>query len=134
MFRRVVMVVGGLLLFGIAFVPRSWADEWNEKTVITFREAVEVPGMALPAGTYVFKLMDSPSDRDIVQIFNKDQTELLATIHAIPDYRTDPTSRPVVEFNERPASSPEAINAWFYPGDLYGMEFVYPRNQTRGKD
>jgi hypothetical protein len=130
MFRRLMVVLGGLLLLGIAFVPRSQADEWNEKTVFTFSEPVEVPGMVLPAGTYVFQLMDSPSDRDIVQIFNKDQTKLLAAILAIPDYRMNPTSSPVVKFNERPASSPEAIDAWFYPGLNYGMEFVYPRERA----
>jgi hypothetical protein len=130
MFRRLMVVLGGLLLFGIAFAPRSQADEWNEKTIFTFSQPVEVPGMILPPGTYVFKLMDSLSDRDVVQIFNKDQTKLLATILAIPDYRMNPTSTPIVKFNERPANAPEAIDAWFYPGDNYGMEFVYPKERA----
>src|SRR5947209_20599606 len=55
------------------------ADEWNNRTTITFSAPVEVPGVGvhlLPAGTYLFKLMDSPSDRNIVQIFNEDGTHL----------------------------------------------------------
>lgn len=83
--------------------------------------------MVLPAGTYVFKLLDSMSDRDIVQIFNKDQTHLYATILAIPDYRMQPTGRTVVTFAERAEGSPEALKAWFYPGDQFGQEFVYPK-------
>jgi LPXTG-motif cell wall-anchored protein len=33
----------------------------------------------------------------------------------------------VITFDERPVGSPEAIKAWFYPGDNYGHEFVYPK-------
>ena len=47
----------------------------------------------LPAGTYVFKLMNPQSNRHIVQIFNKDQTKIYATILAIPNYRLKPKTR-----------------------------------------
>jgi hypothetical protein len=32
-----------------------------------------------------------------------------------------------MKFSERPGDSPEALRAWFYPGDNYGQEFVYPK-------
>ena len=118
------------LLLGI-FVPRSHADDLNRLTKITFDGPVEVPGfhgpMVLPAGTYVFKLARSESDRNIVQIYNEDQTRIFATILAIPNYRLKPTDETVITFEERPAGSPQAIRAWFYPGDQFGQEFVYPR-------
>jgi hypothetical protein len=127
------MVLSCMLLFGIAFVPCSHATEWNKKSILTFSEPVEVPGVALQAGTYVFKLATSRSDRDLVEILNKNQTEVLATIQAIPDYRMDPTPNTVVTFNERPRRMPEAINAWFYPGDNYGMQFIYPNRPESGE-
>jgi hypothetical protein len=68
------------------------------------------------------------SDRSIVQVFNKDQTHLYATIVALPDYRLTPTDKTVLTFADWPAGSPEAIKAWFYPGDNYGQEFVYPKS------
>ena len=43
-------------------VSTASADDWNRKTVITFSGPVEVPGVgqqSLPAGTYVFKIVDS---------------------------------------------------------------------------
>ncbi len=126
MFHKLVMVLSCLLLAGIIFVPASRADEWNKETIMTFNEPVEVPDVVLPAGTYVFKLMDSQSDRDIVQIFNKDETKIFATILAIPDYRMNPSGKTIIRFEERPKDSPEAIESWFYPGDNYGFEFVYP--------
>ena len=51
----------------------------------------------------------------------------MAIILAIPDYRLKPTGKTVITFDERAANSPEAIKAWFYPGDNYGQEFVYPK-------
>jgi hypothetical protein len=84
----------------------------------------------LPAGTYVFKIMDSLSDRHIVQIFNKDETVIYATILAIPNYRLQATDKTVVTFRERPAGQPEALRAWFYPGRNWGEEFVYPRTKA----
>ena len=81
----------------------------------------------LPAGTYVFKILDSQSDRHIVQIFNQDETKVIATILAIPNYRLKVTDKTVITFRERPAGEPEALRAWFYPGRNFGEEFVYPK-------
>ena len=106
------------------------ADEYNKKTVVTFSGPVEIPGKVLPAGTYVFKLFDSASDRHIVQIWNKDESQLIATVLAIPDYRLDPPNDPIITFEERAQGSPPAIRAWFYPGDNYGFEFVYPKTRA----
>jgi len=130
MLRRVIQVLSCLLLSAVVFAPLSFANEWNEKTIFTFNEPFEVPGRVLPAGTYVFKLADSLSDRDVVQIFNKDQNKLYATIMGIPDYRMRTPSKTIVTFDERPKGSPEALDAWFYPGDNFGIEFVYPKERA----
>ena len=120
-------------LMGAVFIPNARADDWNNKTVMTFSGPVEIPGVhqqgwgVLPAGTYVFKLLDSQSDRHIVQIFSKDEKTVYATILAIPNYRLKATSKTVITFSERPAGEPEALRAWFYPGKNWGEEFVYPK-------
>jgi hypothetical protein len=75
----------------------------------------------------VFKIVDSSSDRHIVQIFNASETQIYATILAIPNYRLKATDKTVVTFRERPAGEPEALRAWFYPGRNWGEEFVYPK-------
>jgi len=114
-------------------VPSASADDWNRKTVITFSGPVEVPGVGaqtLPAGTYVFKIFDSQSDRHIVQIFNQDETHVFTTILAIPNYRLKTTDKTVISFRERPAGQPEALKAWFYPGRQWGEEFVYAKSRA----
>jgi LPXTG-motif cell wall-anchored protein len=84
----------------------------------------------LPAGTYVFKILNSQSDRHIVQIFNQDETQVLTTILAIPNYRLHATDKTVITFRERPAGEPEALRAWFYPGREWGEEFVYAKSRA----
>jgi hypothetical protein len=103
------------------------ADEWNQRTEFTFSAPVEVPGQVLPAGTYIFKLADSSSDRNIIQVFSKNEKHLYGTFLGIPDYRIKPADKSILTFSERPVGSPEAIKAWFYPGQNYGHEFVYPK-------
>jgi hypothetical protein len=123
-------------LMGAVLAPSAKADDWNKKTVMTFSGPVEIPGVhlvgfgVLPAGTYVFKILDSQSDRHIVQIFSQDERTIYATILAIPNYRLKATDKTVVTFRERPAGEPEALRAWFYPGRNWGEEFVYPRAQA----
>jgi hypothetical protein len=122
-----------IALMGAILAPSAKADAWNRKTVVTFSGPVEIPGVhlkgwsVLPAGTYVFKILDSQSDRHIVQIFNKEETTVYATILAIPNYRLKATDKTVITFRERPAGQPEALRAWFYPGRNWGEEFVYPK-------
>ena len=109
------------------------AQTWNKRTIMKFSQTVEIPGVGqkfLPAGTYVFKLVDSLSNRDIVQISNEDETHVFATILAIPNYRLQATDETVITFRERPAGQPEAIRAWFYPGANWGQEFVYPKTRA----
>jgi len=113
------------------FAPAVKADEWDKKTVLTFNEPVEVPGKVLAAGTYVFKLLDSESDRNIVEIYTADEKHLVTTLMAIPDYREEPAGKTIVTFEERPSGSPEALHAWFYPGDNYGVQFVYRKSDRQ---
>ena len=124
MSKRIAMLFCCALVFAI-FPAR--ADQWNKKTTMTFSQPVEIPGMVLPAGTYVFRLADSLSNRHIVQVFNEDETHIYATILAIPDYRLKPTGETIVRFGERAADAPQAVKGWFYPGDSFGQEFVYPK-------
>jgi len=122
-----------LCLAVLCVVVVSRADSWDRKTVITFSNPVEVPGVGaqtLPAGTYVFKIFRSLSDRHIVQIFNKDETHVFTTILAIPNYRLKTTDKTVITFRERPAGQPEALRAWFYPGREWGEEFVYAKSRA----
>jgi len=124
-----VAACAALLLAALS--PRTVrADSWDRKTFINFSGDVQVPGTTLPAGKYVFKLWNSPSDRYVVQIFNERENHIYATLLTIPEYRMNPPDKTVVSFYEAPAGQPQPIKAWFYPGDNNGREFVYSKAEA----
>jgi hypothetical protein len=129
MMRTAIRIGFAVSVLGLALAAPGTvrADDYNKKTRLTFSQPVEIPGRVLPAGTYTFRLADSLTDRHIVQIFNADESTLIATVMAIPDYRLTATEATVIKFNEVPSGSPEAIRAWFYPGSTVGQEFVYAK-------
>jgi LPXTG-motif cell wall-anchored protein len=110
------------------------ADTYNRLTRVTFSGPVQIPNahakegvVTLPAGTYIFRLLDSPTARHVVEVTNTRGNVVYSTILAIPDYRVNATSKTVMYFSEQRAGSPPPIKAWFYPGDNYGQRFVYPK-------
>jgi hypothetical protein len=104
------------------------ADQWDKKTVLTVNQPIQVEETLLQPGKYVLKLLDSSSDRHIVQIFNGDQTHIINTVLAIPNYRLQPTGHSQFMFWETPPGTAGAMRAWFYPGDNFGQEFTYPKH------
>lgn len=130
---KTAVVLLALSFFGAMLAPSVRAQNDNafaKRTKVTFKEPVEIPGHVLPAGKYTMELLGSNSTRYIVQFFNEDRTKVIATVLAIPNLRLETTDKTVVMFEERPINTPVAMKAWFYPGDNYGTEFVYPKRRA----
>lgn len=114
-------------LFCTAMAPLLKADMWNKRTVVTFHQPVEIPRHVLIPGTYVMKLVDLDSHRDIVQFLNKKENHVIATVFAVPAYEPNVVhEHTYFTYEERAANSPQALKTWFYPGDPWGEEFIYP--------
>lgn len=99
-------------------------------TFVTFSGPVSIPGKTLPAGTYTFKLADTTADRHVVQVFDKDQTKILATLLAVAADRVEASGNPVITFKETATDRPPAVHYWYYAGERSGNEFVYPKAQA----
>ena len=106
-------------------IPLANADEWDQKTVVTFSGPVEMPGQVLQAGTYVFKMADSQSASDVVQVYSADEKHLYGSFLSIPEERSEPADSAIVTLEQSKAGAPEAVKAWFYPGEDIGHEFLY---------
>jgi hypothetical protein len=119
-----ICLLGGLALTSVA--TNAHADAWNKKTYVTISQSIEVPGAILAPGKYVFKLMDSASNRHIVQILNADENHVYTTNLAFAKERMEPADKTILTFYEMPGGGPEPVRAWFYPGDTIGQEFAYP--------
>jgi len=127
---QIALAVLALSATGTMLAPSARADNWDKKTVLTFKQPFEIPGQVLPAGTYTFQLLDSANNRNIVEIFNADGSQIVATLLAINNYRLVPTNKTVITFAERSGDRPDALKAWFYPGNSWGQEFVYPKQRA----
>ena len=126
-----ILCAGGLLAMTSLITKPAMADEWNKRTEFTFNESVEIPGNVLSAGKYVFEIATSDSNRNVVLVYSEDskgKESLIATLMAIPAQASEIPDKAIVQFEERPAGSPEAIHSWFYPGEKTGWEFVYPNS------
>jgi hypothetical protein len=117
-------------LMSSAFVPSLKAGESDEKTIITVSQPVDVQGTILPAGQYVLKLQDSPSNRSVVFVFNSEETRLITTVLAVHAYRLDPTDKSAFSFYDSGAGQPAALHTWFYPGENSGFEFLERKHKA----
>lgn len=113
-----------------ATLASAQAPDTNRTTIVTFSAPVSLPGVTLPAGSYLFKLADSQVNRNIVQVFDKDRSKIYATILAMPAQRNQPADETVITFRESPANAAPAIQYWYYPGETTGQEFAYPKKQA----
>jgi hypothetical protein len=117
-------------VLGLAVLPVSRADVWNKKTILTVNEAIQLPGAVLQPGKYVMKLMDSIANRHVVQVFNEEESKLITTVLALPNYRLQPTGDTRFTFWETVSGEPKPMRSWFYPGDNFGQEFAYPKSKA----
>lgn len=130
LFAVLALAVGAV--FALTATTPAQASEWNQKTVLTVNETIEVPGAILDPGTYVVKLVDSDATRHIVQFLNEREDEVLSTVIAVPNRRLEVTGDTEFAWYETPANQPPALRAWFYPGRAIGQEFVY--DEFRGAE
>src|SRR6202011_1463180 len=129
--NKLYVVVGLIIAFTLIFELAAHAGESDQTTKITFSQSIQIPGQVLPAGTYVFKLANGDSDRNVVQVFNADRTVLYATLETIATVRQQTTGHTVITLAEQESGQPDALLKWFYPGQEVGNEFLYPKEKEK---
>ena len=127
---RKFMIACSAAMFAVSLAGTAHADEWNKLTYLTFSGPVQLPGITLPAGTYRFELADPDTSRRIIRVSDKDGSKSYGMFLSISDQKLEPADNPVVMFKESPSGVPQAVQAWFYPGETYGYEFAYPHDQA----
>jgi hypothetical protein len=120
------------VLFALSLSSGVNADDWNKKTVVTFDQDVQIPGWTLPAGTYVFKLLNSSSNRFIVQVWDQDEMHLITTLMTVGDSYPNPDGHSyfVLDTSQTEEGFPPAVVSWFFAGSDEGRDFIYPGYST----
>lgn len=126
-FTSTLCAASAATVLTVGLVSAQTADR---KTIVTVSGPVSIPGATLPAGTYVFRLADSPTNRHVVQIFDRDEAKLITTLLAVPSERDEADGDPLITFKETPSDRPPAVRYWYYAGEKNGNEFVYPKAQA----
>jgi hypothetical protein len=116
-----------LLVHGMAGTADAFT--YDKRTYFTFNQSVALPGVTLPAGTYMFRLADPDTTRRVIQVSDKQGTESYALLLTMPAYRADASRDSEVRFLETPAAAPRALSAWWYAGERTGYEFIYSKKQ-----
>jgi hypothetical protein len=89
-FYVIALAIVGVGLFGSAFIPRAHAGAWEKLTTANANEPLIAINKVLDPSTYVWKLLNSPSNRHIVQIYDRDQRHPETTVSPLPSYCLQP--------------------------------------------
>lgn len=130
--KRVIAIATATVLTLLVALTLSVAaqqPDTRDRTIMTFSGPVELPGMRLEAGTYVFRLADTAS-RNVIQVLSGDEKEILGQWLFVSAERPEVTGATVVTFRETSAASTPAVQFWYYPGEKIGKEFIYPKDQA----
>lgn len=129
--RKIIRTICGLgVLLGL-LATVALAQTFDKRTVFTFNRPIALPGVTLPAGEYLFRLADPASSRKVIQVLSPDGKKAYAILYSIAAERTEASGKPEVRFMETAKNQPSAVKTWWYPNDLIGYEFIYPKEQAR---
>lgn len=128
-----VKVIGTALVLAVLTVlgTQAAAQQTNvsERTFLTFSNTVEMPGVTLQPGTYVFKLADTPT-RNVVQVWDQEEKDMIGQWLFVQAERPEVSDETVVMFKETPEGTMPAVQFWYFPGERIGKEFIYPKDQA----
>jgi len=131
--KRVKLIATALALSALAVLTGGVAAQetnTSERTFLTFSGAVEMPGVTLQPGTYVFKLADTPT-RNVVQVWDRDEKNMVGHWLFVQAERPQVSGETVVMFKETREGTTPAVQYWYFPGERIGKEFIYPKDQAQ---
>ena len=131
--RLMTSACAAAMLLTLSATPAlAQGQPMDARTEFTFNQPVELPGVTLPPGTYIFRFADGTTGRKVMQVQAKDASSktygMFMTINA---QRPRPSDDAELRFLETPAGQPAAVKTWWYPGNTIGREFIYPKSQAR---
>lgn len=125
--RKVLHTLFGIALFGALATSSIGAiPNLGKTTYFTFSKAVQLPGIALPAGAYVFEVVNPETSGNVVRVTSRDRSRVYLTGATIPVDR--PRARdmePRIVLGEAAAGQLPRVQSWFPHGETRGQAFIY---------
>ena len=114
------------VVFAIGVTGTLGADVAPEKkSTLTISTPLEVPGATLEPGTYVVKLVDTQSNRNVVTFTSVDEKKVFATAIATPHGAASDPRHTTFVFYATADGATKALRTWYAPNDRNGQDFVY---------
>jgi hypothetical protein len=119
-------VCGAVIVAAALSVGLSAISNPHKMAYLTFSQPVRLPGVSLPAGTYVFEVANPGTTADVVRVLSRDRsaqyfmgfTRGIARPHDLP-------RRQMVSLGEAAAGTAPAVTTWWPENDSTGRQFVY---------
>jgi hypothetical protein len=119
------------VLVVLVFAAASGANAitHDKRTYFTFNQPVALPGVTLPAGTYMFRIANPETSRNVIQVANREGTQSYAMLNTVQASRPDAPKDSEIRFLETAAGAPAAVGTYWYMGERTGYEFMYSKDQ-----
>ena len=123
--KALVVTCGIVVALGAALVDAFPATP-ARTTYLTFNVPIGLPGVTLPAGTYIFERAEPFGNPNVVRVLARDRSAvyLMALTRTIPRPH-GMKSDVFVTLGEAVAGRVRPITAWFPAGGSSGNEFIY---------
>jgi hypothetical protein len=126
-----IRTILGVGLGAALFASAAQAQPEDKRTYFTFSGPIALPNVTLPAGRYLFRIVDTTTTRKVIQVLSDDQKKPYTMVNTISDTRRDAPKDATVSFYESARGTPAAVKSWWYPGETIGYQFIYPRGQAK---
>lgn len=116
----------------VLLLAASGATAQYEKTrsTLAIADRVEVPGAVLEPGTYLVRVADVQSNRNVVVFQSPDGTKTYATAIATPHEGAQASAQSEFTFYTTAPGEPRVLRSWFAPNDPNGQDFYYPAERA----
>jgi hypothetical protein len=113
-----------LSLFLALFVgtAATHADEMDQAIKLTFSQPIAIPDQVLPAGTYWFMVAGHGEVQNVIQIFDADKRNVIASLTVIDHKVQEPSGHVMLTLADR-SPKPLALVNMTYPGRINGHNF-----------
>ncbi len=121
-------VLGAAVLLLAASGARAQYEQ--TKSTLAIADRVEVPGAVLEPGTYLVRVADVQSNRNVVLFESPDGSKTYATAIATPHRGAKALTQSEFTFYTTAPGEPRVLRSWFAPNDPNGQDFYYPAERA----
>jgi len=133
---RLVVISSMLVLAGVLGAASVARGNFEHVNYVAISGRLTLPGISLPAGSYIFERTMPRGSYDLVRVMSRDHHHLYFTAFTRRVQRPLglPADRQIV-FQEVPIGTTPRLQAWYPIGESTGQEFIYsgirqPANAT----